>query len=195
MRKIITKEEQAKKTKRNQLLVGIVLIVLMVLSTAGYALTNYEKTGTVKEVDYNGIRFIKESDYWVFNLNGYEFQTKYNPEEVKNISVSSKTVIDNYKNKPLYFVTETTQPDFEIYRNLNGRFILRSQNACLSDKDCIGDFPIKSCSEDNIIIIKEPSENQTERIYQNGNCVFITASYANQAMYSDAFLFKILGIK
>jgi hypothetical protein len=42
--------------------------------------------------------------------------------------------------------------------------------------------------------IKEPGNNSMENIYQNQNCVFITAYYSNQTKYTDAFLFKILKI-
>ena len=61
-------------------------------------------------------------------------------------------------------------------------------------EDCDKDLPIKNCSEDNVIVIKEP-EKENENIHQEEKCVYITASFENQTKYADAFLFKILGIE
>lgn len=193
IRKILTKEEKEKKTRRNQLIIGIVLILLMVLSTVGYALDggNNEESENVK---YNGIEFQKDSNgYWEFNLQNSIFNTKYNPDELKEINFFSTNTINNYLDKPLYFSGEGNDAFIEINRNLNS-LILRVQDACISEKDCLGNLPIKNCSVDNIIIAREPLDGEKESIYQNENCIFIISRPENQAKYADAFLFKILGI-
>lgn len=193
MKQIITKEEKEKKTKKNQLIVGLILILLMVLSTLGYALTGRGDENNVKKVKYKDIDFLKNNDYWSFNYNGYDFATRYYPEEVKDISITNKLVFSSYTSKPLYFVTDSNQPDLEIARNLN-QAVLRIQNACLSSENCTTDSPIKSCSEDNIIVIKEPNEDENEKIYQSDKCIFIIAKDVNQTRFSDAFLFNIFRI-
>jgi hypothetical protein len=191
MKKIITAEEKAKKTRINQLVIGLILIVVMLFSTLGYAFSDKSKTSSTS-IKYKGIEFNQNSGYWVFNLNGKQFSTFNNPVEVENISFSIKNLLANYEDKPLYF-SGNSQSLYEITRNLN-QFTERIQEACLIGENCSANLPVKDCLTDNIIIIRENSENQKENVYQQDNCVFISASYENQTKYSDAFLLKILGI-
>ncbi len=193
MRKIITQEKQNKKTKRNQLVIGLVLIVLMLFSVIGYALSGRGDDNS-KTIEYNEIKFTQDnSGYWNFKIQGQNLITKYNPKETEDISFFNSLNMADYSNKPLYLIGGFAESNYEIARNLNS-FVLRTQEACLNEKDCLKDFPIKNCSIDNIIVIKEPEEDLKEKIYQEENCLFITASLQNQTRYTDAFLFKILGI-
>ncbi len=89
--------------------------------------------------------------------------------------------------KPLYFVGDQSEGFSEIDRNLRERFVLRTSPACLSKEDCLGDYAIKNCSIDNIIVIDEAGSEDSEQIYQKENCIFISASFMNQTKYSDAF--------
>ncbi len=193
MRKIISREEKSKKIKRNQLIIGIVLIGVMVFGTLGYAFGGGREENSDK-IEYKGIEFTQDdSGYWRFNIQGYDFSTKYNPKETEDIGFFIYSSINDYVNQPLYLVSEFNEPNFEISRNLN-QFVLRINEACLSE-ECEKDLPIKNCSVDNIIIIQElENEDEIENIYQEENCVFITANFENQTRYTDAFLFKILGI-
>jgi len=192
MRKILTQEKKDKKTRRNQLIIGAILIGVMIFGTLGYAFSGREDQNAEK-IDYNGVRFVKDSsEYWSFNIQGYDFITKYNPEEIENITFVSYSSINSYINKPLYIVSNFNEPNFEISRNLN-TCVLRVQNACIPKDNCTGNLPIKNCSADNIVVIYE-SKNESESIYQEGNCVFIIADPINQIKYADAFLFKVLGV-
>jgi len=191
MKKLLTREQQAKKKQRNQLTIGIILIALMLFSTAGYALSGDKDSDTSEKITYNNIVFSKDVDYWYFSTQGINFAVKYNPEEIKSISPSINLNIQDYSNKPLYFVGDSQEPLFELKRNLYP-FVLRISDACLNE-NCSGNFPVKNCSDDNIIIIKENIDNQ-ERINQENKCVYITASQENQTMYADAVLFKLLEI-
>lgn len=193
MKKILTREQEAKKTQRNQLIIGFILVGLMLLSTAGYAFTNNEGDTTSNgKIDYKGITFVRNGDYWDFSLNGQSYMTQYNPEEVKDINVLTNLSLSDYSNKPLYFATDSGQLEMELATNLKNS-VLRLQSACISEENCENNLPIKDCSVDNVIIIKE-AINQTERIYQNKKCIFITAEYSNLTRYEDAFLFKVLKI-
>ena len=195
MRKIITQDAREKTTRRKQLIMGVVLIGLMVFSTLGFAFGNrISGNNNVEEVEYNGVKFVRESNgYWSFNVNGNDFLTLYNPEETLDIASLNYLTLNSYSNKPLYFVGEPGEVGSEIVRNLNP-FIQRVSNACLPGDDCKGDFPVKDCKVDNVIIFRE-AVDEDERIYQEENCVFMTASYQNQIRYADKFLFEILGIK
>lgn len=194
MKSIITRGEQERKTKRNQLIMGVILILIMTLSTLGYALSTKENESESGKIKYNGIEFIKNSDYWNFNFQGRDFITKYNPKETKNVSmgfVYSK--INDFTNEPLYFVGNFQEANFELKRNFYNS-ALRMQDACISGINCsIENLPVKNCSSDNVIIIQE-SKNKKESVYQENKCIFIFANSNNQTMYADALLFKILGI-
>jgi len=193
MKKILTKNQQSKKDRMNQLLIGVVLIGLMLFSTLGYALGGKDSEDSSRKVEYNGITFTKNSDYWIFNYNQQNYNTRHNPEELKDIVVPIQTSLQDYNQKPLYFIGEVNEPALEIIRNLNP-FVLRVNSACLPNTNCTNDAPVKNPSVDNIFIIQEPKENQTENVYQQENAIFITASFENQTKYADAVLFKVLRI-
>jgi len=191
MRKIITRTHQDKTTKRNTLIMGILLIGLMTFSVVGYALSGRGAEGNFEKIEYKGIEFVQDnSGYWNFKIEGISFLTKHNPEETEKISFSSSLNLNDYSNKPLYLVGGFKDPNFEINRNLN-YIVLRAQEACLSKDDCKNELPIKNCSVDNIIIVNEGEDGD---LYQEDNCIFITASLGNQTKYADKFLFDILGI-
>jgi len=192
MRKIISRKQKAKETKQNQIIIGVVLIAIMLFGTLGYAFGGGgEENSDANKLTYGGIEFIQDdSGYWHFNIQGYNFVTKYNPAETKDILFFNYLTINDYIGKPLYFVSESNEPIFEIAKNLE-QFVSRINEACL-DKNCEKDFPIKNCSVDNIIVIKE-AVDEIKEIKQEENCVFITANFEEQTRYTDAFLFRILG--
>lgn len=192
MRKIITKEEKKKKATRNKVIIGLVLVAIMVLSTAGYSFFSGSREETNK-IKYNGIEFIlNENNLWQFKIQNFEFLTSFNPEETQNISVPIFSTINDYYGKPLFFLGQGEARQ-EIERNL-GNFFSRSQDTCIKEYEnmCEEDTPIKNCSEDNIIILKE---TENIEINQEENCIFIFSPYEEQIRVADAFLFKILGIR
>lgn len=197
MRSIITREEKDRVIKRNAWLVGGILIFLMVLSTLGFAFSNKDSNNSEGNqiVKYNGIKFIQNGEYWRFNVQGVELFTENNAEEVENISFTNYLTIQNYAGKPLYFVGNS--PAYASLGSNLGNFVLRIGLACLNGENCTGDFPVKNCSVDNVINIKEVDydSDYVENIVQDENCVFIQASLQNQTKYADALLFELLGMK
>jgi len=193
MKKLLTKQQQQQRDKRNQLIIGILLIALMLFSTLGYALGGKNTEDENNKINYKDITFTKNSGYWNFNYQGNNFNTLYNPTELQDIPVLTQATLQSFSQAPLYFVGDLGEPASELARNLNP-FVLRINNACLPETNCTTDYPIKNISTDNLIIIQEPIENQKENIYQQEKAIFITASYENQTKYADALLFKILNI-
>ncbi|MEM0465324.1 MAG: hypothetical protein QXW97_01330 [Candidatus Pacearchaeota archaeon] len=198
--KILTQEQKNRKIRRNQLLIGGFLILIMVFATAGYSLMSGNKSDTDigKKIKYNGVVFTLNSNfYWEFNKNGINFATQFNPNEVKDVKIYLTGFNpQSYREKVLYTAGEPDNFDLLININqlvLNG-FIKRHSRACLSTEDCTENAPVKNCNEDNIIILREAKKNEEERIYNEGNCVYIISSYANQTKSVDAFIFKFLEI-
>ena len=188
MRKIQTQAEIDKKKKRNQLIVGVVLIGVLVLSTLGFALTG--SFGGNNKIEFNGYEFEKNGVYWVLNLENQQFFFQNLPQEVTDIGVFGFYDLNSYFNKVLYFINfdKSNEAGYEILNNL-GRYALRWQEACLSEDDCVGDLPVKTC-EENLIVFEEGVNNVTS-VRKDGNCVYISGDFVKGA---DAFLYKLLGI-
>ncbi len=188
MRKIVPKGKEEKKRKRNQLIIGGILVAIMILSTVGYAV-NREDTST-KKLTYKGIEFILQNDYWLATIREIQFSFKYNPKETEEISAYTTLGIDNYAGQPLYVSSDNFNAEIELYRNLDP-LVLRRQYACLQGETCKNDYPVKNC-DNNFIIIKEKNSTQ---IRQDGNCVFIEGKKEDAIKLADRFLYKILGVQ
>jgi len=186
----MTKEEIEKKQNRSKFILGIVLVGLMLFSTAGYAFFQSSKTDS-KKISYGGIKFIfGEDGYWHFSINNNDYATQYNPKEVENISSSIFAGLTAYSGKNLYFSADSNRESIdEINRNI-GRFSERVQLACVDE--CEEDLPVKNCTE-NIIIIQET--NSTSLIKQEDNCIYILSSIQDSVKASDKFIFDLLRIK
>jgi len=188
MRKIVTKGELDKKRKRNQLIIGLILVGVMFFSVVGYSFSGKEAEEE-KKVIYNGFEFKNSQGFWIVEVEGRQFAFMYNPNKVEKIN-SELNHIEGYYGKPLYIYSEDQEAEFEIYRNLD-RLVLRRQYACLENQNCSNnEWPIKNCT-DNFIIIKEaPISN----LVQEENCVFISGPRENLSMVTDEFLLRITGI-
>jgi hypothetical protein len=190
MKKILTRKEREGKESRNKIIIGVILVILMILSVTGYAFLSSPDEGT-EEIEYNGVEFVlSDTGRWQFVIQNFGFSTLHTPKETENISAPIFTTINNYGGKPLFFVGESAAKQ-EIALNLQN-FVLRMQDACLEGQEGCEEWPIKNCSEDNIIILKEADYIE---IREEDNCVFLESSLAEQTKVADAFLFKILGIK
>jgi len=189
MQKLETKEDREKKESRNKLIVGLILVGIMVLSTAGYAFFSTEK-GSTSKVSYGGLTFVLQQDgLWHATIQNYDFSFSFNPKDTENISSRLTLNLMSYNSKPLYFSYDSDKQGVnEIARNI-GRFTQRQQYVCLYA--CDENLPIKNCS-DSIISIKTANETL---INQEDNCVYIQATQDNITKVSDAFLFKLLGIQ
>lgn len=185
IKKIRMQEEKTKKQRKNQIIIGVVLVALMVFSTAGYSFMNKEDgQNGENEVIENGFSFIRSGEVWKLSLSSQDFYFTYLPSEVKNVSMLGNFSFDRYAGKSVYFVNESIAYP-EIVNNL-GRYLLKFQGACLNS-NC-GDLPIKTCG-DNLIVFSDVNES---KVWEEGNCTFISGDHLKA---SDAFLYKIMGIQ
>ena len=192
MRQITTKSNLEKKKRTNQIIVGVVLIFVMLFGTLGYAFGGGGSDsggGNSNKINYNGFEFVNQNDLWYTLIGNFQFVFQYNPEQVEKID-SEVNTLDKYYGKPLYISGEEGEAKLEIQRNLYS-VAQRMQDACLDEKNCEGNFPVKNCS-DNFIIIREA---EIADIKQEENCVFIEGLEENITMVADEFLFKVIGIE
>ncbi len=184
MRDILSKHKEEKKTRRNQIILGIFLIFIMFFSVAEYSfLANNDQNvdsgnpADVQKINYNGFEFSFQNGFWVLNKDGNSFIFKYNPNQIEKTNAIFGD-LENYKNKTIYINSDDIISESEIRVNL-AQFsrIENSQN--------------KGC-EENYITIKESDES---RILQDRNCVLIEGKKENLVKLTDEFLFKILGVE
>ncbi len=198
MRKIKSITDIEKARRRNNIILGVGMIVLLTVSSLGYSLMNADgsKKNSVSE---NGFNFVRENGRWKLSIENPNdrnkpevFKFQHLPSEVNNVSISISAQLGTYSNQPIYFVNPGVGAS-EILGNI-GNYILRYQEACLDsgidnmdNATCKGDLPIKDCTS-NLIIFEQGNDT---RVYQKGSCVFIVG---DNSLGSDAFLYEVLGI-
>ncbi len=187
MKRLVSKGERERKAKRNQIIVGIVLVFLMVLSVLGFALQGNSGNQEEDKIVYNGFEFKYIDGFW--RIGNFAF--RYNPEQVPEIGFGLRDATF-YQGLPAYIYSENGETEIEIKMNLE-LIAERVQRACIDEQgiECSEEFPVKTC-EDNFIIIKEGNNT---RIIQDNNCVYIEGPGQELTKLADQFLFKILGVK
>lgn len=189
MKRLVSRSEREKKAKKNQVIIGVLLVFLMLLSILGFALQGGLGGGQNNEnkLEYNGFELTYLNGFW--RIGNFAFT--YNPEEVPEIGLGLKDAT-SYQSFPAYVYSENSEAETEIMRNLE-IVAQRIQNACIDEPgaECSEGDPTKTC-EDNFIIIKE---NNSSSLRQEGGCVYIEGPSEELLKIADQFLFKILGIK
>lgn len=189
MRKITSKSVQKKQEKRNQLIVGSILIFIMLGSTFGILANSFGTEDLQKKVKINGHIFLESNGFWITSIDQRTFALKTNPSEIKSLPGDLLSTSQFYGN-PLYIYSENSDATEEIIRNFES-IALRINFACPENFSCEENIPTKSC-KDNFIIIQENLEN---KITQKQNCIFIEGKMKNLVENSDDFLLKFLEIK
>ena len=124
MKRLVSKSQNKKKEQRNQLLLGIFLVFLMLVGIFGYGIGNLGKSSSEK-IEYGGYEFILENGIWKLVLPNINLYFTYNPEETENLSIDfslSKNLNDYYEEK-LYISSDNSESFIEIYRNLSPFFL------------------------------------------------------------------------
>jgi hypothetical protein len=181
MRRIKTKENEAKKRKRNQVIVGSILIVLMLLSTAGYAFQSLDGS-SLKTIEYNGYEFTGNNGNWNTNIGAIPLRFVYNPKQIVDKEVLELKNIDNYYGSNLSIYSESYDAEQEIMTNL--QFIVEEIDQIV-DKEEI------DCNTKTIVIEK----SESSEIIQENECVFIKGKDNELIRLTDSFLYDIFEIK
>lgn len=190
MRRIISKQESEKKEKAKRWIISILLLSIMVLSVFGIIVDSIGfSKNTSGEIKYNGITFTYQQERWFFTKDNQNFVIANSPENLTEINAENLNSIGAYYGKPLYLSLEDKSLESEISYNLYN-IVNRMQYGCLNEEKCSGDYPVKTC-EENFIILEEADETS---ITQEQNCVFIKAPKQEMQKALDYFFLKITGI-
>jgi len=194
MRKIKSREEIEQRKKRNLTIAGILMIGLLVLSTAGYSIFSGDNGGGSGKQTYGDFEFVRTNNLWVLEFQDKEFYFSYLPQELDNVSVTGFYSFQDYVGKNLYFVNINSGAG-EILNNLED-FIPRYQEVCLDsfsdEEDCKEkELPMKNCS-DNLIIFEQDLDSLETKVSQEDKCVFIEG---NSVQGADGLLYRLLGVR
>jgi hypothetical protein len=185
LQRIKTREEIKKKSKQNQIIIGVVMIGLLVLATGGYSIMS--STESSNKVTDKGLKFYKDQEYgfWTTQVAGQNLAMQLLPSDVEEVLVEGVYSLEVYRGEPLYLVGDNLAWR-EIIGNL-GVHVSRYQEACMIGSDCVEDLPIKDC-DSNVIIFEEGNDTQ---VYREDNCVFLIGDVIQA---TDAFLYRLFGI-
>ncbi len=186
IRKIENKEDAEKRTKRNTLILSILMIGILVLSTAGYFSLRDESSSTTGNQKVQNV-----GDAWVLTEGEQTMRLSSSPESAQNVSVILFKSVNDYASKAVYVVSDNDAQFYEIASTL-GRYTERMQPACYGK--CNKNLPEKSCN-DTMIVIRSLNESAIEagdtgRVYEESGCVFIEGKM--DAI--DAFIYKLFGV-
>ena len=181
MIKIQTASEIAKKELRRKRIGGIIIIALLLLSTAGFALNGVGITSD--EETKEGLIFDGQS--WIYYLAGQPtYRFAYGLDELNLTKFDSDKSLADFGNKNLYIDSENNLGTQEIALNL-GRHTGNIGEACYGS--CERDLQELTCEGQEILIVVK--SNYTG-VSEKDNCIFIE----EDLKVIDAFLYRILGI-
>ena len=184
MKRIQTAEMKGRKARRNNIILGVVLILLLVIAPIGYSLMNNDSESSLK-VKEAGLNFYKVGGLWKTTIDEQVFGFQYLPSEVASVALEGVYDLGAYVNQPLYFVN-VNEAAPEILNNLQ-RYVMRYQEACLNESACGEGLPLKDCSSN---VIAYEVGNYT-KVYKNESCVYLVG---DAIMAADAFLYETLNI-
>jgi hypothetical protein len=196
LRKIETPGEKEKSDRMKSIIIGIALLAIMVLSTAGYAIRQEKSNDSMK---YKNFNFIRIANGWQIQ-SPFSLSTRFNPREVESIICNTKLSKDSISGQDVYFVAFNSDEIATAREILSNIPVSRAQQACIeenSNSSLCADLPVKNCEENIIFIIKEiKNENETviPKAYQQNRCIFIESNYNNLTMTADRVLFSIYGV-
>jgi hypothetical protein len=178
--KIERQEDVDKRRRKNMLIMSIVMIAILMFSTAGYFFGSTEEDNAATESagqvqDMGGTWAMKYGDGYLRFSNS--------PESVKNLSVMVLSGPEKYAGKNVYIASDNQGIAEEIAIDIQ-QIASRVQMACYGK--CEQNYPEKDCNE-TMIVFNQSLENYA---YENGNCVFV---YGDMRA-ADAFLYRLFGV-
>lgn len=185
IRKIESNEVSERKQRRNTLILSIVMIGILLFSTAGYFSLKENDGGAGSD---EGVQ--NYGDSWVFNYNGEQIRLSSPPKAAENVSILLFKSLSDYAGKTVYVASESEAQFYEVSSTV-GRYTERMQPACYGK--CDKNLPEKSCN-DTMIVIQNFGESESSylkgKIYEESGCVFIDGGI--DAV--DSFIYKIFGM-
>ncbi len=209
MKSLETRAGQEKKQRIRNIIIGVIIVTLMVLSTLGYVIVDRssqeeQNANTV----YNGFKFVDSVNGWQTEVGANILTMSYLPQEVMDFNGTGVSSIDiaGFTNKVVYVVISDEQEGYasiDLFRNL-ALVALRVQFACpVEDEDSSfcqeKNLPIKSCDDasldSKIILLKNETKDETKTSYEyKDSCLSIYGQGSEIIKASDNFIYKLFGV-
>ncbi len=185
MRKIASIQDIEKRKKRNNFLLGSFLVLLLILSTLGYAILDNQNVTSIETVEYGNLKFERTSQYWATTISGQIVYFNYLPDEVKNVSIEGNYQLSDYVSETIYFVN--ANPAINQIINSLQNIATRVQEACLEGTQCeVESAPVKNCTDRLFVYV--PGQ---EKVYKNQNCIYLSGDVYRT---TDRLLYEFYGI-
>ncbi|MEK6893164.1 MAG: hypothetical protein AABX07_03080 [Nanoarchaeota archaeon] len=181
MRRIETQEEKEKRQKRRTRVFGMIMLLIMVISTIGYAFITFQEDSNGSKKSAGQAQAQNFDSRWILDYNGQQMALSSSKESLANISTAIFLDINNYAGNPVYIDSGNSSIIlYELASNLES-YASKVLPACYGVCDL--NLPEKNCSS-FLIVYEKANEN---KVYQQENCVFIEGD----VRAADAFLYKI----
>lgn len=155
MRTIQTEEEREKKRKRSTQIMGIVLAVLMLGSTLGYAFSMFFSSRAPEPIPFNNTS--QPNQPLIITRNGLSFALQSTMQDISTIPVNMTRDVSDYAGATLFIASEDNLALQELAGVLTS-YAGRIQEACYGP--CAAqDLPEKTCA-DNLIIVRSSSSDR-----------------------------------
>lgn len=199
--------KREKKEKRNRIIIGVVMSVLMLSSLLGFLGNNNSDTDTNKftlELSNEKYQFIRKQDsvgnlYYEVSSDNVNFNVFYIPDQI-TLEIN-QTIIDQIKNT--YFFYMTFDPDEEDLTYVDYlRFDLRNnipqtkyiQDAILKESD-VYNLPIITCVnatlQTPVIVLKQ---SNSTNINSKDNCINLEFEQYQLLQIRDLLVYLMHGI-
>ncbi|MBI2136138.1 hypothetical protein HYU06_03640 [Candidatus Woesearchaeota archaeon] len=195
------------KAKRNTIIIGVFIVVLMVGSVLALFATPFgERTVKAK---YNGFDFVRTQQGWTVWLGSQPMSFAYLPFDLENITLPAAINKDAEK---IYLVAEDDEQLNSQYQFTRMKSILyyftkmRVVDACLQENGCPEEKPIIKCDETSAQAIIFRTGNETKS-YKDFQCLVFEfktgydedtnktiSTNTDLEMITEKIIYKILGI-
>ncbi len=181
MRSLQNETVHAETQRRNYRILGILLIVLMVGSSLGYAFSLFgdskqDSSSTDNEPYFDGAR-------WVITVGGSSFYLTHGPSDVTNVSIEGAPSLGDFAGKTAYVASEDKVAQ-QMVLQLLSQYAERVQAACYGPCED-SDLPEKNCAE-ALVVIRSSSE---PRIWKDQSCTFLEGDVRT----AEAYIYYLLG--
>jgi len=191
------KEREAKEQKTKRFF-GILVIAVLALSVAAFALMSYSPSQQGEQ--YGKFIFTREIEGWQTQVNDYFLLTNYLPQEVESINHSGIFILEDFQNA-VYFVAKS-ESERKAANELD-RVLLapKKEITCLpkdANESACMNMSVKSCNDasfiQKIVVFEENDDiNKTSIEYRN-NCLTIKGDSVNIIRATDKVIFLLFGI-
>ncbi|MFH1823115.1 MAG: hypothetical protein ABH817_00135 [archaeon] len=176
MKKLESESVREKKKHRSNVIMSLFIAGILILSTAGFAILSGDQNDP-GDISYNSYTFARTQNGWKTNVDQYQINTYYLPQEVENITDKLYVPFSYFQNEAVYILAtsqEERQAAGQLWNNLQ-YIALRIQLACseenAEDEFCVSNnFPIIGCDEDKTVIWLKDSD---EEVSYSNKCLKI----------------------